>query len=91
MITVPTLTHHWRLKMKSSTSLFSILLTILTTPVAATPIAIDPGVPMGGYPPATLPLPVYYQFQTSWDSIQWTDEQKNSARDAIDYLGGFFC
>lgn len=56
----------------------------------ASAVPIDPGVPLGGYPPATLPLPVYYEFRTSWDGIAWSEDQKNSARSAISYLGGFF-
>ena len=55
----------------------------------ATAVSIDPGVIPGGYS-ATRDLPVSYQFQTSWDGIVWTEEEKDSARAALDFLSGYF-
>lgn len=52
-------------------------------------ILIDPQFPIGGTS-SPLPMPILYQFHTSWDGIAWTEEQKESARGALAYLGGFF-
>lgn len=80
--------------MKKKNKLIAFLLLtvfqIILTGQVANAIQIDPGVPPGGYPPETLPLPVYYEFRTSWDNIEWTLEQKESARNAFNYLGDFF-
>jgi len=53
-------------------------------------IIIDPGVPPGHTSSGPLSLPVPFVFKTSYDNIQWTEEQKQSARQAIAYLGSFF-
>lgn len=69
------------------------ILTLLALVAAAAPlqadISIDPDFSAGGAS-APLPLPVTYTFMTSWDGIQWTAEQKDSARLAFDYLESFF-
>lgn len=54
----------------------------------ASGIPIDPEFP--AVQDAPLPMPIYYEFRTSWDGIQWTEEQKESVRGALEYLGSFF-
>ena len=51
-------------------------------------IPIDPEFPPE--PSIPLSIPIYYQFQTSWDGIGWANEQKTATRSGLDYLSTFF-
>jgi hypothetical protein len=64
-------------------------LALMATTSQAGDIRIDPDFSPGGTT-GPLPLPVTYQFMTSWDGIQWTGEQMTSTREGLAYLNGFF-
>jgi len=69
--------------------ILTLLAIVATAASLRADIPIDPDFSPGGTT-APLPLPVTYTFMTSWDGIQWTAEQKDSARLAFDYLESFF-
>jgi hypothetical protein len=51
-------------------------------------IPIDPGFPP--VPSQPFSLPISYKFNTSFDGIEWTEEEKLAVRQDINYLGSFF-
>ncbi|MCA9428524.1 MAG: hypothetical protein KC994_25820, partial [Candidatus Omnitrophica bacterium] len=75
--------------MKRLHSIKLLLCTVLVLQSTGWSTSIDPGVPLGSYSgmgPLVLPIP--YEFRTS--DRAWTQEEKDSAIAALEYLGSFF-
>lgn len=65
------------------------VLTAVMLPAAASAALVHADPFPGGYS-VQRSLPVHYAFMTSWDGIEWTEQQKSVARTAIAHLGAQF-